>query len=780
DRRFGSIVLGTGAGKGAFRTGNTAATLDRTIPDGDYYWRVRAVGPGGTAGRWSAVRALAKRWSAAPQLVAPTDDLTVSWPLAPLALQWTAVAHAVKYQVAIATDPALSNLVLGTASKPAETYGTVLAFPASLAPGRYYWAITPVDARGHKGTRSRVASFAWNWPTALAATQLRVADLDGSAEVLDPQLSWEPVLGAARYDVEISTARDFPAGSIVCCSDRTIGTSLSPAKVLANNTGSGVPGDPEQFGYWWRVRAVDADGNAGVWNAGPPFDKTYPATIGGLHLRDNLGDPATDADAGTPSLLDTSVPVVTWDPVAGASDYEVDVAPYETVGMATFCNWSATLDHFDGPTASTAWTPLRSPGGHRPTGITDIAPEPGAWMPADGHSYCVRVRARRDTDAKGKRVVSDWTTVNGGTAPAFRYVAAAAGSPSTLTAGASTYREPAPGEQRPAMPVFTWNPVPGAQGYFVVVARDEQFTKLADLAYTNVPAFAMRDTLPDETTSYWWAVVPTAAPDGNGAPTPPTGNAPQRFLKSSVPPTPMAPAGGEVVGRQPTFRWQPSLGARNYTLQVSQDPSFGDPVASVVTASSAYTSSATFPADTVLYWRVRANDENGIGLNWSAAETFRRTLPAPSVASGNPAVGTAIPLLRWNPVQGAVSYGVHVDQPDGTRKDFTVRSTAFAPTEHYGTGIWRWKVRADFPTTGAATVSGAYFAPQDFLRRIDAPTGVLATKTRSRLLVSWSPDPAATQYRIEVSDTNGFVRLLDAATTDNTSWAPDLSRTAYR
>ncbi|HSD76807.1 MAG TPA: hypothetical protein VLA98_05360, partial [Solirubrobacteraceae bacterium] len=107
DRRFGSIVLGTGAGKGAFRTGNTAATLDRTIPDGDYFWRARAVGPGGTAGRWSAVRALAKRWSAAPQLVAPTDDLTVSWPLAPLALQWTAVAHAVKYQVAIATDPAL-------------------------------------------------------------------------------------------------------------------------------------------------------------------------------------------------------------------------------------------------------------------------------------------------------------------------------------------------------------------------------------------------------------------------------------------------------------------------------------------------------------------------------------------------------------------------------------------------------------------------------------------------------------------------------------------------
>ncbi|HMI72486.1 MAG TPA: hypothetical protein VK510_20975, partial [Solirubrobacteraceae bacterium] len=80
DRRFGSIVLGTGRGKGSFRTRNTAATVDKTIPDGRYYWRVRAISAGGRAGKWASARAVTKAWSAAPQLTEPADGTTVSWP----------------------------------------------------------------------------------------------------------------------------------------------------------------------------------------------------------------------------------------------------------------------------------------------------------------------------------------------------------------------------------------------------------------------------------------------------------------------------------------------------------------------------------------------------------------------------------------------------------------------------------------------------------------------------------------------------------------------------
>lgn len=786
DRRFGSIVLGTGRGKGSFRTRNTAATVDKTIPDGRYYWRVRAISAGGRAGKWASARAVTKAWSAAPQLTEPADGATVSWPSDSLVLNWKPVGHATTYFVSIATDPGLSNLVVGDASKPVETQGTVYALKTTLAPGTYYWAITPLDAQGHRGTRSRTASFKWSWPSR-SAWLAKDDNQPGLAEVFDPQLSWAPVAGAARYQVEVSTAQSFATGSVVCCTELTTGTSLSPAKLLANNTGSGVNLDPEQFGYWWRMRAIDADGNAGEWNYGPAFDQTYPAQISGLHLRDNLGDTPADADPATP-VVDTSAPALVWQQVPGASSYEVHVVPYDqaTPTSPLRCNWSSTsTDTWDVLTASTGWTPLGSPVNHRPTGLLtglSVAGD-GAHQPKDGTSYCARVRARRDRDAKGREVYSDWTPIAGGTGPAFRFLAPAAPSGSTLTTADSDDLEPGSAEQRPWMPLFTWKRVDGARGYFVVVARDKDFTKVVDLAFTNVPAYAPRRsaapwTYPDETTSYFWAVVPTELANGDFS-SQLVDNAVRRFVKSSPPPEPISPAGGQVVEQQPAFHWSPTLGARSYTVQIAQDPSFGEPIATVTTASTAYTSSATFPADTALYWRVRANDELGTGLNWSRVESFNRTLPVPSPDPGNPTSGSVIAQMHWSPVAGAVAYDVHVDQPDGTKKDFTVRSTSFTPTEHYGVGIWRWKVRANFPMIGTQTVSGGYSPALGFLRHMDPPAGVKAIRTSSRLLVAWNPDPAAKQYRVEVADNDSFNKPIESVTTDNTAWAPDLTRPGY-
>ena len=163
-----------------------------------------------------------------------------------------------------------------------------------------------------------MTSFDWSWPT---DTTTALDDLNADPRVFDPQLSWAGVPGAATYEVEINSSQDFAPGSKVCCTDIAIGTSLSPKKVLPNNH------------YYWRVRALDLQDNAGIWNNGPEFSKSFDAvtpTVPNLHLRDNASDfLAAGSTTGTP--------VVAWDPVPGAASYEVQVVPYELGG----CNWTS-------------------------------------------------------------------------------------------------------------------------------------------------------------------------------------------------------------------------------------------------------------------------------------------------------------------------------------------------------------------------------------------------------------------------------------------------------
>ena len=165
----------------------------------------------------------------------------------------------------------------------------------------------------------------------------------------------------------------------------------------------------------------------------------------------------------------------------------------------------------------------------------------------------------------------------------------------------------------------------------------------------------------------------------------------------------------------------------------------------------------------MLYWRVRVNDDNEVGLRWSPTGTFRRRLPVPVLAADNPLRRTAIPLLRWSPVIGAVSYSLHVDQADGTRKDFTLRSTAFTPTAFYGTGIWRWKVRANFPGGESERLVGA--------RAVHAYDRGARRRHRDqrsgRMLFSWQPEPSAKRYRVEISTSSSFSTIAYSATTEN-------------
>jgi protein-S-isoprenylcysteine O-methyltransferase Ste14 len=767
-----------GSGQDRFFTKNTRATLKKSLPDRTYWWRVRASRANGDVSAWTAPRAFSKVLPA-PRPVSPVGGAVVSYPGTPLKLVWNPVDRAVKYLVTIANDPSLGSVIGG---KPVETFATAFTRAGALAPGTYYWGVTPVDAQGNPGTPSQVAAFVWSWPSRMPA---RVNDLSADPEVFDAQFGWDPLPGAARYELEVSTSQDYAPGSKVCCVGSTIGTVYAPTAVLKDNL------------YYWRVRGIDVDGNPGDWNEGPIFDKRFdkvppvPGTsIKNVRVRDNVSDPGTDADPAPG--YDTRVPMLTWDPVPGAASYQVEVTP---MGPSD-CNWTATSSHWVVNTAVNAWAPLgngwnlQKPYQDPMSVATDI--------PAlvAGTTYCARVRARSDRDGSGGDVYGDYTyVVNGNTSspvpgPAFKWLGYPTGGSCTPSCnsgylGSGDYVTPATGTLSPRTPYFTWRPLAGKQSYFVLVAKDAQFSNIVDYAFTQLPVYSPRSffkptTYSDETTSYYWAVLPADLLNGGQAAGVPLLAAPRPFEKRSAPPAALEPAPGADLAGHPTFRWSGVEGARRYRLQVAQDDRFGTLLEDVLTDSTAYTSNTTYPADTVLYWRVRADDENLIGLTWSGPRTFQKRLEAPVPGSGNATRGDYIPTWTWDPVRGAVSYDVHVDLPDGTQRDLAgLRTAALTPVLMYGTGVFRWKVRANFPRQPFGTVAGPYSGTHVFTRTIAEPIGVRSDDSKRYPLLLWDPKPGPKAYRVQISTRADFQTAVEDVYTDNTSYAPPLTHPAY-
>jgi hypothetical protein len=138
------------------------------------------------------------------------------------------------------------------------------------------------------------------------------------------------------------------------------------------------------------------------------------------------------------------------------------------------------------------------------------------------------------------------------------------------------------------------------------------------------------------------------------------------------------------------------LGARKYEFEVAQNPGFGNPIDDVTTDATAYSSSSntTYPADTILYWRVRASDENGIGLTWSA--TFPRQ-------------GSGTTPRPWS---ASVPYTCTIGEPGGLRTDAAPDHVLLSWNQKFGVKQYKLQVsgRPDFATTieNVSTDNAAY------------------------------------------------------------------------
>jgi Beta-propeller repeat len=252
---FGApLIMSAGAFVSQFTTSS--------LPDGNWFWRVRGVNSAGTPGAWSAVRAIQVQSAPppppppvpdAPALVSPADNAQVTQPFT---FDWSDVAAAAWYTIEVDdTASFAAPLVWAATSTPSELV------TSSLPSDTLFWRVQAFNSDGVGGPFSAVRTVqvqpAAPPPGPLPAPSLLSPAHDarfppGTTIAFD----WSDVAGAATYTIQIDDSDTFSAPFVV---NETVGVSQFTST-------------PPTTRMWWRVRANDVSGAPGSWSAVRRFE----------------------------------------------------------------------------------------------------------------------------------------------------------------------------------------------------------------------------------------------------------------------------------------------------------------------------------------------------------------------------------------------------------------------------------------------------------------------------------------------------------------------------
>ena len=280
----------------------TSYTNTSYIENGNtYYYKVRALKSDGTAGAWSSIVAVTyKQTLSAPAVTGGNDAQGRP------TLKWNAVSGAAKYEVYRARSKD------GDYIKYSTVTGTSYTNTSYIENGNtYYYKVRALKSDGTAGAWSSVVSVTYK-QTLSAPAVTGGNDAQGR-----PTLTWKAVSGAAKYEVYRARSKD---GTYTKYSTTT-GTAYTNSSYLT----SGAT-------YYYKVRALDANGNAG------PYSAVVSVTC-------RLKLPAPTVTGGNDAQ---GRPTLKWNAVTGAAKYEVyrarsmngDYVKYSTVTGTSYTNTS--------------------------------------------------------------------------------------------------------------------------------------------------------------------------------------------------------------------------------------------------------------------------------------------------------------------------------------------------------------------------------------------------------------------------------------------------------
>ena len=651
-------------------------------------------------------------------------------------LKWKAVSGAAKYEVYRARSKD------GDYIKYATVTGTSYTNTRYIENGNtYYYKVRALDANGTAGAWSSVVSVTYK-QTLPAPTVTGGNDAQGR-----PTLTWKAVTGAAKYEVYRARSKD---GDYIKYSTVT-GTSYTNTSYIENgNT------------YYYKVRALDANGTAGAWSS--VVSVTYKQPL-----------PAPTVTGGNDAQ---GRPTLTWKVVTGAAKYEVyrarskdgDYIKYSTVTGTSYTNTSYIesgstyyykVRALDANGTAGAWSSIVSVtykqtlSAPTVTGGNDSQGRPTlTWKVVTGAAKYEVYRARslngdyiKYATVTGTSYTNTSYIENGNT---YYYKVRALKSDGTAGAWSSivavTYKQTlsAPavtgGNDSQGRPTLKWNALSGAAKYEVYRARSLngdyiKYSTVTGTSYTNTSYiengntyyYKVRALKSDGTAGAWSSVVSVTYKQTLSAP---------------------AVTGGNDAQGRPTLKWNAVTGAAKYEVYRARSKD-GTYTKYSTTTGTAYTNSSYLTSGATYYYKVRALDANGNAGPYSAvvSVTCRLKLTAPSVTGGNDAQGR--PTLKWNAVSGAAKYEVYrARSMNGDYVKYsTVTGTSYTNTSYLANGTtYYYKVRA----LGSDGSYGPYSTPVSVTYKapFGAPLVTGSKDSQGRPALKWDKVTDAAKYEV--------------------------------
>jgi M6 family metalloprotease-like protein len=601
-----------------------------------FWWRVKA---GKTAEwtDWSDARRFynGPQGFSAPVLTSPADGSKVSLTTVPF--RWKASTGATSYHLQVSGNNAFTNLVLD--QNVGNNTGYDLAgFPNNG--GTFWWRV-------RAGNAAKWSSWSTVWslvngtltvpPPALSAPA-NGSNVSGTKVTF----SWGVSSGADNYQLQVSRNESF--------------TNLLFNQVIGYNMEYEVAGFPNDGStFWWRVKA----GNGSIWSA---WSSVW-SLVNGASLPPTLSAPANGSNAAGTTVS------FSWNASTGATGYHLQVScnqgftnlffeqavgnntAHDVSGLpndgstfwwrvkagkgATWGNWSsvwsfvngaplpptlsapANGSNASGTTLSFSWNGSSGATGYHlqvshnqafsnlffDQAVGGNLAHDVSGFPNDGSTFWWRVKAGKGTAWGGWSAA--WSFING-----------------TLVIPPPTLFAPANGSNVSGTDVsFSWSASTGATDYHLQISEDAAFTNLAFDGSVGNNTGANLTGFPDDGCTFWWRVRA-----GNGT-TWSAWSSLWSFINGaqSIQPPVLTypPYGSNYSGVTVPFRWNPSSGANNYYLQISQNQYFTDLIFDG--AIGYYPNGADldgFPNDGCTFWWRVAAGNGSTWSNWSSVWWF--------------------------------------------------------------------------------------------------------------------------------------------------------------